>query len=158
MIVRTHSALAIGALTLALGMTACKKEPSRKEIAGMYQELVGNATEADPALTSALQDQIMVDPNLVQQSNDHSARAADNRRQAPIPPGTAAGSAPAPAPASSPGKMTLGELAKAQQGKAKNCTRDVQYSATWANRLPAAIPLFPDARVSEAAGDRKSVV
>lgn len=160
----THSALAVGVLALCLA--GCKKEPSAKEIAGMDKELVGNAAEADPALTSALQDQIMVDPNLVQQSNDHSARPADGRRQAPIPPGTTAGSAPAPgpktalrapppAPASSGGKMTLGELAKAQAAgpQTKNCTRDVQYSARWANRLPAAIPLYPDAQVSEAAGN-----
>jgi hypothetical protein len=156
MTVRTSSAIAIGALALVLCLGGCKKQPSGKDVASMDKELVGNATEADPALTSALQDQIMVDPNLAQQANDHNARSADNRRQAPIPPGTTAGSAPvASAPAPAQGRTTLGELASKQAGagRAKGCVRDVQYSAGWANRLPAAIPLYPDARVSEAAGN-----
>lgn len=169
MIIRTS--FGIGALALALGLAACGKEPAGKDVAKMDRELIGNASEADPALTSALQDQIMVDPNLAQQSYNHSARPAGTARQAPIPPGMAPGTAPAaspakgalrapaPTPAAAGGKVTLGELAKIQasdgraKAKTRDCVKNVQYSAAWANRLPAAIPLYPDARVIEAAGN-----
>jgi hypothetical protein len=167
MIVRSPLPVAISALALMLGLAACNKKPADKDVAKMDSELVGNATEADPALTNALQDQIMVDPNLTQQANDHSARPADNRRQAPIPPGTTIANAPAvsapkgalrapaPTPASTSSRMTLGELAKSQatlSRRGPGCDHNVQYSAAWANRLPSAIPLYPDARVNEAAG------
>lgn len=160
MIVR--STFTIGALALALGLAACGKEPGGNDAA----RIDGNAAEADPALTSALQDQIMVDPDLAQQSNNRSALPAATTRQAPIPPETTAGGrrgtaapkgalrAPAPKPAAAAGEVTLGQLASKQAGaKGKDCVRDVRYSAAWANRLPTAIPLYPDARVTEAAGN-----
>jgi hypothetical protein len=149
---RTSSCIAVG--MLMLGLAACGKKPADKDVAKMDSELVGNATEADPALTSALQDQIMVDPNLTQQG----AGRADNRRQAPIPPGATAGTAPtvsAPTRAAASSKGTLGELATIQRARAKTrgCDMNVQYDVAWANKLPASIPLYPDARVSEAAGN-----
>jgi hypothetical protein len=49
--------------------------------------------------------------------------------------------------------MTLGELAQRQAGGGGDCVRKVQYSMAWAAKLPAAIPLYPDARVLEAAGN-----
>lgn len=153
---------------LALALAACEKKPAG-DVAKMDKELVANASDADPALTSALQDQIMVDPDLVQQSNDHSARPAGTTRQAPVPPGMTAGSAPpaaktamrapAPKPTAPTGKVTLAELAEIQakdartNDQAKGCAHNVQYSAVWASRMPVAIPLYPDARVVEAAGN-----
>jgi hypothetical protein len=142
MTARTSSIIAIGALAFGLGLAACKKQPSASEVARMDRELVGNAAEADAGLTGPLQDQIVVNSDL--------PRAALNA------PGKAPLRAPSPAPAS--GKVTLGELATIQAGntKAKGCDRNFQYGAAWANRLPAAIPLYPGARVSEAAGNDSS--
>jgi len=51
------------------------------------------------------------------------------------------------------GALTLGELARRQSAATAPCATRVTYSAGWANRLPAAVPLYPDARVREAAGN-----
>jgi len=125
-----RTSLSISALALALGLGACG-DGARKT-----REPAGKANDADTALTGALQDQIIVDPKLVGRSNGGGA---------PL-------SAPAATPAATSGEGTLGELARAQAGEAAGCDHNLRYGAAWANRLPAAIPLYPDARVTEAAG------
>ena len=48
---------------------------------------------------------------------------------------------------------TLGGLAARQpDGRTASCAANVQYGAGWAQRLPADLPLYPQARVNEAAG------
>lgn len=156
-----HRIFAAGIAGLALLATAaCGTEGADQ----VDQDLVADANAADPALTSALEDQIMVDPGLAQQSNANSARPAAAPLQAPMP---ATGGKPAPvpgglmkapAPQSGPvaGKLTLGELAQTQAAKrgpgGGDCMSAFQYGAGWATRLPAAFPLYPDAQVVEAAG------
>ena len=136
----------------------------------MDRELVGNAAgrgdQTDPALTSALEDQIMVDPALTQQKGG-AARPGTAPAQAPIPavhpapggpPQAGAGlvHAPAPKPGEARTGMTLGQLARMQAGRqpAPGCTAQVEYGLGWAQRLPSALPLYPDAQVAEAAGNR----
>ena len=137
-------------------------------------ELIGGTADnqPDPALTSALEDQIMVDPALTQQSNDHSVRPPGGPVQAPIPPSATVAVPPqppvggrmleAPAPArvaagGARGALTLGALAEQQargrKGANGGCTPNLEYSQAWAQRLPPDVPLYPDAVVSEAAGD-----
>lgn len=105
--------------------------------------------DADPALTVPLQDQIMVDPALSQQANEDAVRPAERPVQTPIPPGEGGPSGGNPA-------QTLGALASEQARIAKDrfagCSLDVAYSAQWAARLPGDLPLYPKARVVEAAG------
>ena len=49
--------------------------------------------------------------------------------------------------------VTLGGLAARQKNAgASKCAASLQYSAGWAQRLPADLPLYPQARVTEAAG------
>ena len=124
------------------------------------------ANATDPAVTAALQDQIMVDPTLTSQANGDAVRPPDRPYSAAAPaPGIATGSAApdeslqsAPAPGACPSckggreALTLGELASVQRGGNRQCATRVGYSAGWANRLPATFALHPDARVSEAAG------
>jgi hypothetical protein len=105
-----------------------------------------NGSQTDPAISSALGDQIMVDPALTQQ-RDGDARPGTG--QSPIPstlPGAGAAEG-----------QTLGEAAQAQAaGRAATsaaCYRNLQYSAGWAQRLPAALPAYPDAQLREAAGN-----
>ncbi|WP_157216721.1 hypothetical protein [Flavisphingomonas formosensis] len=162
---------ALGACALALAACHGKGGANTDQL---DNELIGNAgdNQTDPALTSALEDQIMVDPSLTQQSNDHSARSTGGPVQAPIPPSaslvvppepTAGGKklqAPAPtrlAPDGGRGTMTLGALAEEQskspKGATRGCAPDLEYSQAWAQRLPLDVPLFPNAVVSEAAGD-----
>lgn len=127
---------------------------------------LAQANATDPAVTAALQDQIMVDPTLTTQANGDAVRPPDRPYSAAAPaPTIAAGSAApeeplrsAPAPGACPSckggreALTLGELASVQRGGNRQCASKVGYSAGWANRLPAAFALHPDARVTEAAG------
>jgi hypothetical protein len=157
------------AMVAAAGMLAlggCGKPAADTD--AIDRELVGKAgNETDPALTAALADQIMVDPALTQQSGATSARGPVGPARAPVPvlppadPGRAPGTAAAPPPRALPGQpreMTLGELAAEQArrpapAQGQGCERNLSYSTRWAARLPAAIPLFPKAQVSEAAGN-----
>ncbi|MGJ3627981.1 hypothetical protein AB5I41_15090 [Sphingomonas sp. MMS24-JH45] len=145
-------------------------------VAALDAELTGGnitgnlaSSAGDPALTAALRDQIMVDPALVQQANDDAIRPptqpADRRgparrhrgsgkrpggegRRPPRAPGIGR----VPACAAARRSLTLGALAQKQGGRTAACAAAVSYSAAWANRLPAGVPLYPDARVAEAAG------
>lgn len=130
-----------------------------------------DANSVDPALASALHDQIMVDPQLGQQSNGDAVRPPGQPYSGAVPPdGVAAGPAAkdgdllhAPAPvaaskdcgacAAARESNTLGGLAARQKdGRTSSCAGNLQYSASWAQRLPADLPLYPQARVNEAAG------
>jgi hypothetical protein len=139
------------AIALAVLLTGCGGS-KKKDVDALDKELVGNAAgdQTDPALTSALEDQIMVDPALAQQKNGAAARPGAAPAQSPIP-------STAPGGGDGAGGQTIGELAQAQSaGKAATnaaCYRNLQYSAAWAQRLPAELPLFTDAQVSEAAGN-----
>lgn len=130
------------------------------------------ATNAsDPALMSALQDQIMVDPQLAAQANKDAIRPPVNPYAAPMPAeNVATNGNPSAAdgdlmktPAPVEGKceqceaarqtVTLGALASRQKDpKVRGCAAGMQYSARWASRLPDDLPLHPQARVVEAAG------
>ena len=121
----------------------------------------------DPATAEALEDQIMVDPNLTQQNNRFGGRNDAGAMQAGIPDTAASGpvaapgkllSAPAPTNASGVPGITLGQLAQEQATKgpkasSDGCDKTFHYSMRWATKLPAAFPLYPDAQVTEAAGN-----
>ncbi|WP_404338383.1 hypothetical protein AB2M62_05645 [Sphingomonas sp. MMS12-HWE2-04] len=153
-------------LLLPIALASCGKDP--EAVADV--NLSGNI--ADPALASALQDQIMVDPQLGQQANRDAVRPASQPYSGGVPSdAVAANSNPvdaskllhAPAPTTA-GKdcaqckagreaITLGGLAQRQKNvRTSGCAGSLRYSAAWAQRLPADLPLFPQARVTEAAG------
>jgi hypothetical protein len=158
-------------LALALITAACGKAPSEEaalaDLDNTLAQVNGASSANDPALQSALRDQIMVDPALVQQANADTVRPPAQPESGAVPPDDVAGAAhkqeedavrPAP-PASGNCKqcvaarraLTLGALA-ATRGASAKCAGNVAYSAGWANRLPQGVPLYPDARVAEAAG------
>jgi len=174
------------AVTLPLAIAACgPRADADKNLDSLDGQLVdengtaGNA--ADPALLSALQDQIMVDPALTQQANNDAIRPPAQPYSGAVPPdgiaaapgaaGSIAGaqgadtsqavkSAPAPqgdCPQCKVAKAsyTLGALASKQSdGRTSGCAGGLNYSTGWATRLPADLPLYPDARVAEAAGSQ----
>ena len=164
-------------LVLPLALAACgKRSEADRNLDTLDNELVesNSAAARDPALMSALHDQIMVDPTLAQQANNDAVRPPAQPYSGAVPPdGIAAGAAAstgaatsenlkkAPAPAASCPQctakhesLTLGALAARQKDKrTSNCAGSMRYSARWAGRLPADLPLYPDARVSEAAGN-----
>ena len=162
----------IAILLIPLALAACGRgDPPERNLDSLDSELVdtnGSAPAKDPALMSALQQQIMVDPVLAQSSNGDAVRPPNQPFAAPVPSENIAGggnvatgpllSAPAPSgdcPNCEVAKnsMTLGALAAQQKNpRTANCVRGLTYAAGWANRLPPDLPLFPDARVEEAAG------
>ena len=98
--------------------------------------------DADPAMTSALEDQILVDPALTQQSNKNAVRPAETPMQAQYP--AEAGGAAEQA------RLSL------MNGDGAGCGNGpFNYDMAWAKRLPAELALYPNARVTEAAGNNE---
>lgn len=142
------------AIIAAIGFTlaACGGGEDKASLNQLDSKLGGKG-DVDPALTAALEDQIMVDPTLSAQANEDSIRPPTEPNQSPIPADRDAAQTGSAATAS----QTLGGLAVDQaSGDNKKqftgCSLDVQYSADWSNRLPVDVPLYPQARVSEAGG------
>jgi hypothetical protein len=150
---RTHALLTLAAAAAAIAGCDRSDRGEGNNLAALDSQLVGN--DVDPALTSALADQIAVDPELANQSNRNAVKTAPTPTQAQYP-------APAPAPAqaggqparaagaASGGEAQAAAAATGPGGCALNGPFD--YNASWANRLPEAFPIFPGGRVTDAAG------
>lgn len=126
--------------------------------------------EEDPAITSALADEIMVDPELAGQQGGPGASnielppeqrtpeaAAAARAEALQLAGGGIEAAPAPAGAGDMGKLlesaaTAAEVAAAAKTGKVDCAAKVAYSAKWATMLPPALAVYPRGAVREAAG------
>ncbi|MDB5698402.1 MAG: hypothetical protein JWN69_1206 [Alphaproteobacteria bacterium] len=121
-------------LAATLSLAACSRHDD-EELASLDNQLVGN--ESDPALTSALQDQILVDPTLSQQSNRNAVRRAQTPVQGQYPLDNRT------APVMRDGTPVPGS----------GCGAQFDYAMAWANRLPAAFPVFPGGRVTDAAAN-----
>ena len=133
------------AIALALPLAACGGD---KAALDQIDTKIDGKGDADPALTAALEDQIMVDPTLSGQANDDAIRPAAQPMQTPIPQGEGSqGTNPA---------QTLGGLAAEQAEISKDsfngCALGVSYSMEYAAKLPADFPLYAKAQVNEAAG------
>lgn len=153
--------LLCGAAILALPLAACKSEQMPEQQA-----------ESDPAVTGALGDQIMVDPEM---AGGDGAAVAVNSRAIELPPqerspeaiqaardeamvmaGGNLKAAPRPQ-AGSPsslvaGAATAAQVAQEARAASIDCTKKAQYTATWAAKLPKDLPVYPRAAVQEAAG------
>lgn len=132
----------------------------------------GAAGDQDPALTGALGDQIMVDPDLATQNRGNAALTGGGPATGEIPnekrtpefiaaakaeAAKLAGGAIQVAPAAgSAGEgssaETVGQLADVLPGNGADCAAKVDYSAGWAVKLPQALPVYPRGHVQEAAG------
>lgn len=158
---------------LAGTLAACGggEKSQQKNIDTLDEQLTegASANGADPVVSSALQDPIMVDPALAGKSNTDSIRPPAQPYSAPIPAVDAPPSdnadgtlksAPAPVAgrpcrecAAARDTLTLGALAGRQADRrTQSCAASISYAAGWANRLPRDLPLHPAARVIEAAG------
>lgn len=159
MAIRYHS---IVVLALALALAACGGDEKGKQ-----------GAEGDPALTGALGDQIMVDPDLAGQNKGGSALAGGGPASVEIPAeqrspeAIAAAKADAAklvggtiqkAPAASSGSETQQgpiSLADVAANTGSDCAGKAEYSAAWAAKMPSAFPVYPRGRVAEAAGTDK---
>ncbi len=141
-------------LGAALSLAACNQRAGDAELAELDNRIVGN--DADPALTSALQDQILVDPALTQQSNKNAVRPPETPTQAqyPLPPDAEPASYAAAAPEAGTPDAPSGAASAGQPGNGgmADCAPALQYGPAWARRLPGGFAVYPGARLDEAAG------
>lgn len=134
----------------------------------------GQAGETDPATDQALNDQIMVNPDLANQNEGNAAltggtdqslppenmtpeaiQDAQNKAFALV--GGSEGMTKLPAPkqygATVPETAALTAAAKAALTPGgSNCAEKVEYSAAWAAKLPTIFPIYPRGTTKEAAG------
>jgi len=162
-------------LALALPLAACGKQATDDAaVADLDNKLVGKGS--DPEMNAALNDRILVDPDLTDSSNVNAVKAANKPLSGAIPPDSgydgdasieALDSAKlmrAPKPTVVAAEdcqncgerraATLGGLA-ADQGVTRGkgtCDAKMQYGAGWANRIPPEFPVYPRGRVKEAGG------
>jgi len=154
------------AVALALAVAACGSAAPERKAA---------EPDPDPALAAALADPLMVDPDLSRQNPAGAALGGGGPATAPIPPfdrsaeaveaaraealrlaGGKLVAAPVPVPGEgggaglTPERTAIAALASGSAGR--DCARRLGYSAIWAARLPAALPVYPRGHVQEAAG------
>jgi hypothetical protein len=147
---RASTFLRIAAIAAAVSLGGCRD--SQSELANLDNQIIGNDT--DPALTSALEDQIMVDPALTQQSNRNAVRAPQTPGQAqyPLPQGgQQAGRRRAEVRGTGAGAQANAAPEAAELGS-RGCGPDFNYDMRWARALPAAFPVYPGSRITDAAG------
>lgn len=131
-----------------------------------------NADGGDPALTGALGDQIMVDPEL---SGQGGAAAGAGGANVELPPeqrspeaiaaarqeaATRAGGSLTSAPSPTGGSVaslvenaaTAAQVAATSRSGSADCASKVKYSMNWVSKLPAALSVYPRGAVQEAAG------
>lgn len=135
---RAFPLLRLTALAAVLALAACNRGGGENNLSEL-----GN--DADPAVTSALNDQILVDANLATQSNRNAARPSPTPAGAPYPAPDGAGSSPA-----------KGATAALGEGKGCSDARRFDYNMAWANRLAPNFPVYPGGRVTEAAANNSS--
>jgi hypothetical protein len=135
---RAFPLLRLTALAAVLALAACNRGGGENNLSEL-----GN--DADPAVTSALNDQILVDANLANQSNRNAARPAPTPAGAPYPASDAAGSA-----------AVKGASAALGQGTGCSDARRFDYNLAWAKRLAPNFPVYPGGRVTEAAANNSS--
>jgi len=132
---RALPSLRLTALAAVLALSACNwfrgDEPANA------------ANDADPEIADALNDQILVDGNLDNQSNRNAARTRPGPTNARYPASDSPGS---------------GGGAGATAALGRNCADPARfhYNLGWARRLAPNFPLYPGGRVTEAAANNSS--
>ncbi|MGE4431127.1 MAG: hypothetical protein AB7E05_10360 [Sphingobium sp.] len=171
-----RSCLLLGLLPVVLagcgGGGKDRRDPASLDVA------LTNAV-ADPALREAVQAPLASDPDLAAEANRDAVRPSDRPLSGTLPARLTpaqgreealrlAGGKLIPTPAATQSvystrdmPITLGGLIRQQQersgGPDAPCEAEqVDYAMEWAGRMPAALPLYPGAHVTEAAGGGES--
>ncbi|MFN3517472.1 MAG: hypothetical protein ACK4YM_09975 [Novosphingobium sp.] len=153
------------AATLALALSACGKDQGQAE-----------RENRDPAVTAALSDPIMTDPDLTSQNRADSALSGGGPATAEIPPdkrgpeeaerarlaarellgGGPVPQAPAPTEEQAQSRLaravTLEAVAEALDMGGKACAKSIGYGFGWVTLLPPALPVYPRGHARVAAG------
>ena len=162
-------------VALALPLAACGSGNSDDAaVADLDNKLVGKGS--DPQMNAALNDRILVDPDLTDSANVNTVKVADKPLSGAIPadsgynndasiealdsaklmraPKAVVVSAEECTNCGEKRAVTLGALA-ADQGVTRGkgtCDAKLQYGAGWASRMPPEFPVYPRGRVKEAGG------
>ena len=162
-------------VALLLPLAACEKNTTDDAaVADLDNKLTSKGS--DPAANIALNDRILVDPELTDSANVNTVKDSDRPLSGAIPADVGPGGdvsiealdsaklmrAPKPtivaagdcAGCGEKRAITLGALA-ADQGVTRGkgtCDAKLQYGAGWANRMPPEFPVYPRGRVKEAGG------
>lgn len=154
----------LAAILLPVLLAACSGAPDEPDV----------VPEQDPMSTQALNDQIMVDPDLAQQNEanaaltggtDHSLPPVNATREAIEAAKLAAadlvGGTSNLRPPGSPkvldeplpevARYSVTELAKLTKGT-EACADKASFTAAWAARMPQPLPVYPRGNTIEAAG------
>lgn len=162
-------ALTLTVLAALAAASACSDRKPRRERA-----------EQDPAISAALNEQLMTDPDLARSNPENRALAGGGPASAAIPledrspeaiararadarqllGGRAPTPAPPPASGAGPdlghgGGATAALTAIAALGgdaAARSCAARLEYGFVWAARMPQAVPIYPRGHAQEAAG------
>lgn len=145
----------------ALSLSACGGAAGDNDLANLDNQLAGN--DVDPALTSALEDQILVDPALANQSNKNAVRPPATPMQAQYPVSGPDARAPQQGQAATSADRSSSRAEAAQHARLASAARGegdtacgggvpFDHNLAWARRLPAAFAVYPGGRVTEAAG------
>ena len=153
---------------LSLALAACGADQAAPGAPSLDDELAEGANGQDPLLAAVVQDPIMTDTQLSTRSNANAVRPPSQPYAAPIP---FADVVPVAAMddgaltkvpdaggnctrcATARGAITLAALAARQPDpELKRCAASLGYTAGWAARMPADLPLYRAAQVVEAAG------
>ena len=162
-------------MALALPLAGCGSDNGNEAaVAELDNNLVGKGS--DPETNGALNDRILVDPELTDSANVNSVKGSDKPLSGATPAGRGY-DGDASIEALDSAKLmrapkatvvstedctncgerraaTLGGLA-ADQGVTRGkgtCDAKLQYGAGWANRMPPEFPVYPRGRVKEAGG------
>ena len=115
---------------IGLLLAGCSRGPDQgNSLASLDNQLVGN--DSDPAVTGAINDQITTDRSLSNQSNRNAVRPPETPTQAQYP---------------------RREAGRAADSAAPCAGARFDNNLSWAQRLSPVFPVYPGARVSEAAG------
>ncbi|MBK8373783.1 hypothetical protein [Sphingorhabdus sp.] len=164
------------AFAAPLALSACgSADGTGNDVEALDEKLAGKGS--DPAMNAALEDRILVDPDLADSANSNMVKAPDKPLDGSTPSVDSADAtlssaeeldgaktlrAPKPrvvaadecTDCGSNKGMTLEDLAAAQgvkRGKG-TCSAKMQYGASWANRMPPEFPIYPKALIKEASG------
>lgn len=148
-------------------IAGCGQKDEAPDLAKLEAKVAGNAT--DPALREAIEAPIATDPDLTREANRDALKPADKPLDGALPARLPVRDVKAQVLKLTGGKLlsapeatrtitstgdaiTLSGIA-AQQGLTQACNDPrLDYDFGWAQRLPAALPLYPGAALKEAAG------
>lgn len=132
------------ALLLLAAVAGCKSAPPSPQNVALNSQMPDKA-DVDPAVARALEDPILVDPDLIGQSNQGAVLPHN-------PPDTGAVPVDPSVPKAAGERPDGPDLGDRAPTHPPGCAQGLAYGLSWSARLPADLPLPSGSQVEEAAG------